>query len=134
MRRLIFFLLKTVSILLAACFLFEIPLNKVGQVSAAEKEYYISEIKIFQGKTEAEARSACENEGYVCSAKELNSGTGKDYVFLGYKLTENRDEALYDIKLLHMNGGYQIKNFAEASEEMEKSNYGAAETMNESVS
>ncbi len=133
MRRLIFFLLKTVSILLAACFLFEIPLNKVGQVSAAEKEYYISEIKIFQGKTEAEARSACENEGYVCSAKELNSGTGKDYVFLGYKLTENRDEALYDIKLLHMNGGYQIKNFAEASEEMEKSNYGAAETMNESA-
>ena len=133
-RRTLFFTLKTVAVVLILCFLLEGPLNLFGRVSAAERIYYISEVKVFQAEKEADARKACESEGYVCSNRELNAGTGEDAVILGYKLTENRDEAIYDIRLLQMNDGYKIKNYAEANEELEKSNYGPAAAMHASAS
>ena len=129
LRKAIFFAIKTIAIILVACFAIEYPLPLIGEVAAADKVYYISEIKAFQAETEEEAKRLCESEGYVCAQKNLNAGTGRDAVFIGYKFTENRSEALYDISLLQMNGGYQIKDYAQANAELEKSNSGAAETM-----
>ena len=134
LRKIIIFTVVTVSVLLTLCFLLEGPLNTIGRVFAAEKVYYISEVKVFQAEKEADARKACESEGYQCSNRDLNAGTGEDAIILGYKLTENRDEARYDIRLLQMNDGYKIKNYAEANEELEKSNYGPASTMYASAS
>ena len=132
-RRTIFFALKAIAFILVACFVLEYPTQMLGKVSAAEKVYYISEVKTFQAKTEAEAIRLCENDGYTCAKKDLNAGTGKEAVVMGYKLTENKYEALYDIKLLHMDNGYQIKDYAEANEKLEKQNAGAAEAMYESA-
>ncbi len=133
MKKAVFFTVKTIALLLIICFIVEGPLNLFGRVSAAERVYYVSEIKAFQAKTEQEARKACEAEGYECSNRDVNAGTDEDAVILGYKLTENRDEALYDISLLQMNDGYQIKDYAQANAELEKSNMGAAETLYESA-
>ena len=129
LRNTIFFTLKTIAIILIVCFALEYPVQMLGKAYAAEKVYYISEVKTFQAKTEAEAIKLCESDGYTCAKKDLNAGTGKDAVVMGYKLTENKDEAIYDIKLLHMNGGYQIKNYAEANEKLEKDNAGAGEAL-----
>ena len=129
LRNTIFFTLKTIAIIMVVCFALEYPVQMLGKSYAAEKVYYISEVKTFQAKTEAEAIKLCESDGYTCAKKDLNAGTGKDAVVMGYKLTENKDEAIYDIKLLHMNGGYQIKNYAEANEKLEKDNAGAGEAL-----
>lgn len=129
LRNTIFFTLKTIAIILIVCFALEYPVQMLGKAYAAEKVYYISEVKTFQAKTEAEAIKLCESDGYTCAKKDLNAGTGKDAVVMGYKLTENKDEAIYDIKLLHMNGGYQIKNYAEANEKLEKDNAGTGEAL-----
>ena len=129
LRNTIFFTLKTIAIILVVCFALEYPVQMLGKAYATEKVYYISEVKAFQAKTEAEAIKLCESDGYTCAKKDLNAGTGKDAVVMGYKLTENKDEAIYDIKLLHMNGGYQIKNYAEANEKLEKDNAGAGEAL-----
>ncbi len=129
LRNTIFFTLKTIAIILVVCFALEYPVQMLGKAYAAEKVYYISEVKTFQAKTEAEAIKLCESDGYTCAKKDLNAGTGKDAVVMGYKLTEDKDEAIYDIKLLHMNGGYQIKNYAEANEKLEKDNAGTGEAL-----
>lgn len=133
LRNTIFFTLKTIAIILVVCFALEYPVQMLGKAYAAEKVYYISEVKTFQAKTEAEAIKLCESDGYTCAKKDLNAGTDKDAVVMGYKLTENKDEAIYDIKLLHMNGGYQIKNYAEANEKLEKDNAGTGETLYEAA-
>lgn len=129
LRKTIFFTLKTIALILVISFAIQYPLQMIGRVWAADKVYYISEIKAFTAETEEQAKKLCENEGFVCAQKNLNGGTGKDAVFMGYKLTENKYEALYDIKLLHMNGGYEIKDYGDANAQLEKSNAGAAETM-----
>ncbi len=129
LRNTIFFTIKTIAIILVVCFALEYPVQMLGKAYAAEKVYYISEVKTFQAKTEAEAIKLCESDGYTCAKKDLNAGTGKDAVVMGYKLTEDKDEAIYDIKLLHMNGGYQIKNYAEANEKLEKDNAGTGEAL-----
>ena len=134
LRRALFFAIKSLSVFLAVLFAVQQPLEMIGQVAAADKDYYVSELKLFQAETEEEARRLCESEGYYCSQKDLDAGTGKEAVVLGYKITENKYEALYDIKLLHMNGGYTIKDYAEANAELEKSNSGAAEALVESSS
>ena len=129
LRNTIFFTIKTIALILVICFVIEAPIQVIGRVSAANKVYYVSEVKAFQAENAADAKRACENEGFVLVDRDLNAGTGKDTVYMGYKLTEDKREALYDIKLLHMDSGYQIKDYADASRDLEKSNSGAAETM-----
>lgn len=129
LRHIIYFTIKTIAVILIVCFAVEYPARTLGKVLAAEKEYYVSDIKVFQAEKEEDARRLCESEGYICTDRNLNAGTGKNAVFMGFKLTEDRREALYDIKLLHMNGGYQIKDYKQANEDLEKSNSGVAETM-----
>ena len=144
LRKTIFFTLKTIALILVICFVLEYPAPMIKKAQAAEKVYYVSDIKIFQAKTVEDAQRKCEQEGYICTKKNLNAGAGKGgitlglekvydedetVVIMGYKVTENKNKALYDISLLHMDDGYQIKDYAEANEEMEKSNTGAAETM-----
>ena len=129
LRRLIKFILTSLSLLLVVCFLTETPINIIERVSAAEKIVYLKEVKIFEADSEKEARSVCEKEGFTFVGKDLNSGTGHAYVYIGYKTTENREEALYKIALLDMNGGFQIRNYEEMYEEFRKSNYSIAETL-----
>lgn len=129
LRKAIFFAIKMIAVMLVVCFFVEYPAQMIGKAADASTVYYISKIKTFQAESEEEAKKLCENEGYICSPKNLNAGTGKDAVYMGYKLTEDKNKALYDIKLLQMNDGYQIKDYKEANEQLEKSNAGAAETM-----
>ena len=129
LRRWIKFILTSLSLLLVVCFLTEGSIHTIERVSAAEKIVYLKEVKVFETDSEKEARSACEKEGFTFVGKDLNKGAEKGRVYIGYKTTENRDEALYKIALLDMNGGFQIRNYEEMYEEFRKSNYSTAETL-----
>ncbi len=129
LRRLMIFLLTTVSLILIMCFFGEGPLSIIGRITAAERVLYLKDVRIYEAETEAEARNACAADGYTFTGTDLNAGTERNYVYLGYKTTENRDEALYKISLMDMNGGYQIRDYAQLYDEYEKSNAEAAQTL-----
>ena len=128
-RRLLACLLTATALVLVMCFFGEGPLSIIGRVSAAERVLYLKDVRIYEAETEAEARNACAADGYTFAGTDLNAGTERNYVYLGYKTTENREEALYKLSLLDMNGGYQIRDYAELYDEYEKSNAEAAQTL-----
>ena len=87
---------------------------------AAETESpdYISEVRVFVGDY-----SAAEAEGYTLlkngsNPVDLNQNAGgglgskgEKAVYLGYKTTKNRSEAITDLALMNMKGGYKTKDY-----------------------
>ena len=70
---------------------------------------YLSEVKMFYGRNESQAKSACEKEGFIFSNTNLNkgvpnmdSGASAMGIYLGYKVTEDIGEAITDLTLLDM--------------------------------
>jgi hypothetical protein len=78
---------------------------------AAKQETYIKEIRISTGATADEAKKWLTDNGYIVVDVDLNWKTGKDCVYMGYKTTTNPDEAITDISLMQMNGGYSFSDY-----------------------
>ena len=84
----------------------------------ADSPDYISEIKIFTGSYDGAAA-----EGYTIlkdgnNPVDLNQNAGggmgskgEKAVYLGYKTTKNRDEAITDLALMNMKGGYRTSDY-----------------------
>ena len=125
--------LKTIlCVFLALCTGILGAIEIVGAVLAVE---YLSDIKLFYVKNRTDnhievARKECEAAGYQLLAVDLNSGTGnRDYVFIGYKTTTNKDLAVTDIRLLGMNKDYYLYNYKEMLQYIKDSNTGIGYTM-----
>ena len=109
--------------------LFESVLN----IKAAKEVRYLSDIRLFyvENKKSSDeaaviARMKCEMFGYTFLNYDLNSGTGKDWVYIGYKTTTNRDMAITDIRLLGMDSGYYLYDYEEILAYLKNSNTGTA--------
>ena len=86
----------------------------------ADTPDYISEVKVFEGNYDN-----AEKEGYTLlngdngKPVDLNAdagatGTGakgNKAVYLGYKTTKDKDEAITDLALMNMKGGYSVKEY-----------------------
>ncbi len=82
----------------------------------ADTPDYISEIKIGMGKTAEEAKASLE--GYTVLDADLNQDAGgglgskgEKAVYIGYKTTKDRSEAVTDLALMNMKGGYSVKDY-----------------------
>ena len=83
---------------------------------------YISEIKIAMGSTVAKAEKdlngytilKCDNKtvdlNYKAGSDERGS-KGDKVVLLGYKTTKNRKEAITDLALMNMKGGFSVEDY-----------------------
>ncbi len=93
-----------------------------AQVFADSVPEYISEVKIGMGKKAPEAAAALE--GYKILTDEngkrvdLNQNAGgglgskgEKCIFLGYKTTTDRSEAISDLALMNMKGGYSVQEY-----------------------
>ena len=99
---------KIISFLLAVLMLITaLPIT----VFAAKQETYIKEIRISTGATAEEAKQWLTDNQYTVVDVDLNQKTGKDYVYIGYKTTTNPDEAITDISLMQMDGGYSFSEY-----------------------
>ena len=78
---------------------------------AARQETYIKELRISTASTAAEAKQWLIDNGYTVVDTDLNQKTGKDCVYIGYKTTTNPNEAITDVALMQMNGGYTISDY-----------------------
>ena len=105
------------------------------QVMAAETEpvtatEYISEVRIGVGKTMEEAEKSLE--GYTIlkngdNNADLNEkagggmgSQGERVVLLGYKTTTDRSEAVTDLALMNMKGGYSVSDYEALMEKQMK--------------
>ncbi len=124
-KRTIHFLLASISAVLIFALIFT-SYGSVFGVVAAYGSKYISEVKLFYGKTLDEAIEHCESADYIPVKKNVNhsaSGDLSEYgiYIVGYKTTDNPDEGITDISLLQMNSGYQDYTYGDVAERaMEK--------------
>lgn len=99
------------AVLLAVLLALTVPL----QAFAADKEVYISEIVIETGKTPAEAKNKLESAGYTVFDSNIsnceNDSDTFGYMYIGYKTTTDPDEAITDMRLMHMGGGYSYSEY-----------------------
>ena len=83
---------------------------------AAGAETYISELRLIYAEDYEEALEILEESefsDYKLYKKNLNEGTGEIGVFLAYKTTTDIEDAITDIAVIQMNGGYKDGNFQE---------------------
>ncbi len=103
-----------------------------AQVFADAVPEYISEVKIGMGKKPEDAKAALE--GYTILSDEsgnpvdLNQkagggwgSKGEKVVYLGYKTTTDRDDAVTDLALMNMKGGYSVQDYEMLMESQMKS-------------
>ncbi len=94
----------------------------------ADTPDYISEVKVFAGDYDA-----AESEGYTLlkngdNPVDLNQkaggglgSKGEKAVYLGYKTTKDRSEAITDLALMNMKGGYSVQEYEALMETQMKS-------------
>ena len=78
--------------------------------SAGRVTYYLSDLKMAEADTEEEAKSILSSNGYIVLDKNLNPG-GDKAVYLGYIKSTNVDDAITDIRVMNMNGGFNISDY-----------------------
>ena len=101
-----------ICILLVASFLMATAMP----IGAARVTYYLSDLKLAEADTEQEAKNLLAKAGYTVFDKNLNPG-GDTVVYLGYKKTTNVEEAITDVRVMNMNGGFNVTNYEAIKDE-----------------
>ena len=82
----------------------------------SNKKQYIKDIKLIYAESKSEAKSLVP-EGYTLLEHDLNEGTEYVYdvyeVYVAYSTTTNAEEAITDIKMMNMNGGFVLSDYEE---------------------
>ena len=86
------------------------------QTIAASQPVYISDVMVGMGETAGEAMRALTDAGFTVLEHNLNEGAGskmktEKFVFIGYKTTTDPDEAICDLAVMNMNGGYSFSDY-----------------------
>ena len=102
----------SMMLVLAMLFLATVPVFAAG----ADEEEYLSDLRIVYADNYSEAvaiLAECDLEGYKVLNDNLNENTGKIGVWLAYKTTTDIEDAITDIAVMQMNGGYNEGNYQE---------------------
>ena len=99
----------------------------VAFASSSIQEEYISDIRLIYADTYEEAKlvlTESKLEGYKILNNNLNANSGKQGVWLAYKITTDVNEAITDVAVMQMGGGYNAANY-QAMIEQSRSEYEA---------
>ena len=102
-------------LLMLATLMTALPLAAFAQEASSEakEEVYLKSIKLEEGSKE-DAKAALAADGYIFLDQNLNEGTGQKGVWLGYQTTTDPTQAIYDMKLMNMKGGFTLTSMKEA--------------------
>ena len=104
--------LRLLSIVLAA----SIALCSAVTAFAVDGELYIADLRIIYADDYEEAKEILEDSefsDYKLLRENLNEDSGEIGVWLAYKTTTNIDDAITDLAVMQMNGGYTEGNYRE---------------------
>lgn len=72
---------------------------------------YIKDVKVITAESADKAKEIFEKNGYTMIEENLNDGTGEDALYMGYTTTTDSSEAITDIKVMNMKGGFKLTNY-----------------------
>ena len=99
-----FKVLISIVLVIATCVTMMMP------ASAARVTYYLSDLKMAEADNAEDAKKLLTDEGFTILDKNLNPG-GAKAVYLGYKKSTNVDDAITDVRVMNMNGGFNISDY-----------------------
>ncbi len=90
--------------------------------AASSKKTYIKDMVISYGKTADEAKAWLTQNGYEVLDYDINEGADDTFstkraVYIGYTTTDDPEEAITDMRLMNMKGGYSVQDYQMLLEE-----------------
>ena len=87
-----------------------------GFAATGSGSKYVKEMVISYGDTADEAKAWLTDNGYEVLDYNLNEGADDVFsteraVYIGYKTTSDANEAITDMKLMNMKGGYSVQDY-----------------------
>ena len=86
----------------------------VAFAASSIQEEYVSDLRLIYADTYEEAKLVLTDsklEGYKILNNNLNANSGKTGVWLAYKITTDVNEAITDVAVIQMGGGYNAANY-----------------------
>ena len=108
--------MKLLKVLISMILVVTMCITMMMPASAGRVTYYLSDLKMAEAATEDEAKKMLTDAGFTVLDKNLNPG-GDKAVYLGYKKSKNVDDAITDVKVMNMNGGFNISDYETIFEE-----------------
>ena len=102
--------MKLLKVLISMLLVVTLCMTMVMPASAGRVTYYLSDLKMAEASTADEAKKLLTDAGYTVLDKNLNPG-GDKAVYLGYMKSKNVDDAITDVKVMNMNGGFNISDY-----------------------
>ena len=115
------------SVVLCMTMLILSPIQIVASAAGNEQNKYISEVKVGMGETSEQASKELLAEGYTIlkddsgnyadlnkdagSKSILKEGPNQKIVYLGYKTTSDANDAITDLAVMNMRGGYSFEDY-----------------------
>ena len=102
--------MKFLKVLISMILVATMCVTMMMPASAGRVTYYLSDLYMAEANTEEEAKNLLTSNGYAIFDKNLNQG-GSKAVYLGYKKSTNVEDAITDIRVMNMNGGFNISDY-----------------------
>ena len=102
--------MKLLKVLISMILVATMCVTMMVPASAGRVTYYLSDLKMSEAATEDEAKNLLTGAGYEILDKNLNPG-GSKAVYLGYKKSTNVDDAITDVKVMNMKGGFNVSDY-----------------------
>jgi hypothetical protein len=107
---------KTIKSIVSIILVLSMLLSTSVVAFAKSEEIYLSELRIVYANSYDEAKQVLTSSklaDYQIFNENLNNGSGEVGVWLAYKTTTNIEDAITDIAIMQMGGGYSEGNFQE---------------------
>ena len=102
--------MKSLKVFVSMLLVVTMCMTMMMPASAGRVTYYLSDLKMAEANTADEAKMLLTAAGYVILDKNLNPG-GDKAVYLGYKKSTNVEDAITDVRVMNMNGGFNISDY-----------------------
>lgn len=110
---------RILTLFLATVMFANTPAETIG-ASPTQGQKYISEVVTSTAGSEEEAKKWLTDNKYTVVDHDLNKGTKEDFVYMGYKTTTNPKDAVTDIAVMDMKGGYSFTDYETMLENQKK--------------
>ena len=102
--------MKFLKVFISMLLVVTMCMTMVMPASAGRVTYYLSDLKMAEAATADEAKKMLTDAGFTVLDKNLNPG-GDKAVYLGYKKSKNVDDAITDVKVMNMKGGFNVSDY-----------------------
>ena len=102
--------LKHFKAVIALSLVLVMALLAPAQALGASNGKYVSEVYVAYGINAEQAKKTLQDKGFTPVEGNLNDG-GKTYTMLGYKTTDNIRDAITDLAVMNMRGGYSVEDY-----------------------